>query len=94
MAKPHDEPHHPPAKHEAEPAVTHKVYPRADEPKDPLPVPSAQERVITVGEEQMARSNEMQEMGLDNWMKAHEAKSAIPPQPAHKEPDKHAKPAA
>ena len=58
------------------------VVGNAADPADP-------NHVVTVGEEQMARSNEMQKVGVDNYMKAHsggdEAHSKPPEDPEEQE---------
>jgi hypothetical protein len=48
--------------------------PKPSEPtKSPSPVdaPPEPERIVTVQEEQLARSAEMQKVGVDAWMKEH-----------------------
>ena len=46
------------------------------------------DQVETIGDEQRKRSDEMQAMGVDAWMKAHsvqpEAESQIPPPSGHR----------
>jgi electron transfer flavoprotein alpha/beta subunit len=43
-----------------------------DVPTDPDQEAAEQTTVVTVGEEQLQRSLEMQEMGIDNWVRAHD----------------------
>ena len=62
-----------PVKHDPHPAP--KNHEPAPKNHEPVPVKHAEDEPAqtTIGEEQRARSEEMEAMGVDAWMKAHSA---------------------
>jgi hypothetical protein len=81
MAAPTKRPLPPPVRVSASKGGGSAFPPRPEQNPDPLPPieePEAEEeapRVVTVGEEQLARSLEMQAMGIEAWKAAHDERN-------------------